>query len=288
MPAELKLPLPIAFTPLERMLAAVNIDGNFRRFSGIQRPQPTDPSTTTETYDYSEGDEELAGSTTPGNVSLVFTHVPEGMMDDFLSGAINSTLTVRFITRGSAVASFTPPATGRLTVAAQATADGFGKGLSELGAAGVDFTDAVLSAAVRAGQIREGHIIELTGDPNELAAGGALTQDQIDDLKALDLQVLEQPMPNNADPVEYKLFLKGRDEITPASLAINNGAFVIRQPSTIWEVSGTLLNYSPQFDQPARTARIEMTRGTEQDKNIRYENAHKAFTQYQGSVPFAF
>lgn len=290
--AELALPLPIAYTPLERMLAAVDVDGNYRRFSGIQRPSPTDPSTTTETYDYSEGEEELAGTTTPGNVTLVFTHVPEGLIDTFLKGAVNSQITVRFITRGSAVPSYSLTS-ARLVVAQAEDSDGYEKGLMRLEGEGATWEDDLISAAVREGKIREQQLIEFFSDPAATPPPSGLTADELEQFQNFDLAVIEQPIPDSASPDPgYKLYVRDLD-ISNADLAILNtglakdaGRFHIRHPSTIWQVQGTLLSYSPQFDLAARTARIEMTRGVEVDKNIRYENAHKAFTQYAGASPF--
>ena len=220
---------------------------------------------------------------------MVFTHVPEGLIDTFLKGAVNSQITVRFITRGSAVPSYHLDA-ARLAVTQAEDSDGFDKGLMALEGAGATWSADAISAAVREGRIREQQIIELLTDPNN--PPGGTVQDEIEQLVLFDLAVIEQPMPDDATPVGYKLFCRdlGIDDADLVHLnsGLNKdiGKFNIRHPSTIWQVQGTLLNYSPQFDLAARTARIEITRGVEVDKNIRYENAHKAFTQYAGASPF--
>ena len=276
--AELQLPLPIAYSPLSRMLAAVEIDGVYTRFSGIQRPAPTDPTTATDTYEYSEGSDTIPGATTPGNVSLVFTHVPGNYVDDFLSEKDGQLINLQFITRGSLA--HTPNADARLVAAAAATT-GKEKGLSELtpallaGSSATGWDAATITDLVRAGTLRENLVIELDSVDTAEAA-------QV----ALDLSILEPPRPtqpagtSKVSEQTYELYIKGQAAIVAADIA-KAGTPSIRffTPSTIWQVQGTLLTYTPQFDLNARSARIEITRSTETDKVIRFDDAHEAFTQ---------
>ena len=277
----LGLPKAIAISPLSRMLAAVNIDGNWRRFYGIQRPQPTDPSTATETYEYSEGSVELPGATTAGNVALVFTHNPEGLIDDFLKTKLQQNLSLRFYTRGDLIHPL--GADIRLVITAEETTDGFDKGLSELkfgtvvGTTITDLTQAAQNELVENGYIREGAVVQYITTPTEITGGpdAATAGNQ-------DLTIIEQPMVD-ADG-NYKLYTKGR-ALSEGIEKVNGATDLLRytmeiyNPSTVWEVAGPLLTYSPQFDQAARAARIEITRNTESDKQIRYEDSQKAFTQ---------
>ena len=273
----LKLPKAIALSPLSRMLAAVNIEGNWRRFYGIQRPQPTDPSTATETYEYSEGSVELPGATTPGNVALVFTHSPQGLVDEYLKEKNGQSISLRFYTRGDLI--HAPSIVTRVSRAVEATADGFDKGLSLLsfstvsGTTLTDLAQPAINTLVNDGYIREGCVIQHVTDPKDMTPQGPATLAEV-----LDLTVVEQPIPDDAG--NFKLYTKGG--AVALGLALVNGNtdparynFEIYNPSTIWEVSGSLLTYSPQFDQAARAARIEITR----NERVRQANPLRRFAE---------
>lgn len=272
------LPRAVAISPLDRMMVAVDIDGIPRRFYGIQRPQPSDPATQTENYEYSEGQVPTGVTETPGNVTLEFTHVANGLVDKFLSKSKedNATITMRVFTRGKLL--YTPPAAARLSYADAGTSQDVEKGLSLITttglAAGVDGATTepnAIKALVNGGQIREGCVVQLVKAPAEESDG---TKKAL--MESHDLMVIESPFP--AADGSFKLYTAGRGSLAAIADA-DSGAFEFYDSSTEWVVSGTLVSYGPQYGQAARTARLEMTRTVETDKQIRYEDAHKNFVQ---------